>query len=488
MKRLMSFTVVPILLSAYCVPLFSDDGFEPPLNPYLADSPWPMLHRNPYQQASSPHPGPESTESCDLSFLKAEPVSIGLLYSGIYSSGGRVLWGNTLRKVYKIDPNGKTWDVIDTFKRKQSIARALSGAYTVLDNFGIYYVPRGRSIDAYGDTVANDAYSPIEKKRSFQIPDNQMADTDERIVGMNMTYDGWLAFVTDRANVGVVSRSMDRSLMLRLADEESISNSIAVDENGGIYIVTSKKMYRVEWDGTKLSVKWAVAYQTGKQPVGGLGTGSGTTPTLMGTAGGDRFVVIADAQKLMHLVLFWRDEIPPDWAGLSGRDRRIAAEVPIRFGNSLAEASFTEQSVLVRGYGAVVVNNAYGKLFPWGRGVWSKATIFMSNSKGVAPYGMEKFMWDSGLRELKSAWANAEISCPNGFPTMSSSSGLVYCIGQRDEEWNLEAVNWDSGRSAFYVPFGSSRARYNSFYAATEIGLEGNILSGVFGGFVRVGP
>src|SRR3989338_4929012 len=130
MKRLMSFTVVPILLSAYCVPLFSDDGFEPPLNPYLADSPWPMLHRNPYQQASSPHPGPESTESCDLSFLKAEPVSIGLLYSGIYSSGGRVLWGNTLRKVYKIDPNGKTWDVIDTFKRKQSIARALSGAYT----------------------------------------------------------------------------------------------------------------------------------------------------------------------------------------------------------------------------------------------------------------------------------------------------------------------------------------------------------------------
>ncbi len=31
---------------------------EPPVNPFVVDSPWPMSHANPYCQASSLYPGP----------------------------------------------------------------------------------------------------------------------------------------------------------------------------------------------------------------------------------------------------------------------------------------------------------------------------------------------------------------------------------------------------------------------------------------------
>ena len=60
-----------------------------------------------------------------------------------------------------------------------------------------------------------------------------------------------------------------------------------------------------------------------------LGPGSGSTPSLMGTkADDDRFVVITDGQALMHLVLFWRDEVPDDWEPIApGKDPRIACEI-----------------------------------------------------------------------------------------------------------------------------------------------------------------
>ena len=79
----------------------------------------------------------------------------------------------------------------------------------------------------------------------------------------------------------------------------------------------------------------------------------------MGTdPGDDRFVVITDGQRLMNLVLMWRDEIPVDWRpDRPGKDRRIACEVPVRFGDPNATESLDEQSVLVRGYASILVNN-----------------------------------------------------------------------------------------------------------------------------------
>jgi hypothetical protein len=143
---------------------------------------------------------------------------------------------------------------------------------------------------------------------------------------------------------------------------EGVSNSIATDENGGVYIVTSHAMYRVNGQAGRLLQAWRSSYggagMTGGGRIGS-GSGSGSTPTLMGTHAGDsRFVVITDGTKLMNLDLMCRDQIPRSWKPLRpGASRRIDCEVPMTFGNPAATESLSEQSVVVRGNSAIVVNN-----------------------------------------------------------------------------------------------------------------------------------
>lgn len=57
--------------------------------------------------------------------------------------------------------------------------------------------------------------------------------------------------------------------MVQLAQSELcaglVSNSVAVDESGGIYLLTSAAMYRFDWDGSALSLGWRAEYQTAEE-------------------------------------------------------------------------------------------------------------------------------------------------------------------------------------------------------------------------------
>jgi hypothetical protein len=456
-----------------------------------------MSHRNPYNQASSSYAGPTRTKDAEPEYLPGEPVPITLAVSGPYPDGRRAIWGTTMKDVFKIDAHGARMKYAARFPRLQSKEDAISGAYSLVDKDGVCFVPRGPCIESFRDAIPGELDSPITKARDFTIPENLGKSTDDSIVGINLTYDGRIIFLTRRGLVGSLSRQLDDFAWLQVGEpQEEVSNSIAVDETGGIFVVTDRSVKRVQWDaaeGQRLCLSWSVPYRTnGQRENGRLGTGSGTTPTLMGVGQQDKFVVIGDGQSLMHMVLLWRNEIPADWAGLPGRDRRIAAEVPVTFGDPEALRSTTEQSLTVRGYGIVTVSNLYGKLGPWMRQMARRrmgndihnVTIYRSNRPGIAPYGIEKFSWNPATRELESVWANRSLSCPNGIPTMSAATGLFYCIGQRDGAWTLEAVDWDTGQSAFHqtLPPGS---KSNSFYAATEIADDGTILTGTYGGVLR---
>jgi hypothetical protein len=61
----------------------------------------------------------------------------------------------------------------------------------------------------------------------------------------------------------------------------------------------------------------------------------------------------------------------------------------------------------------------------------------------------------------------------------------MYCVGRRGETWTVEAIDWEDGTPRFHVPTGADN-RFNSVYAATQIGPDGEIWSGTFGGVVRV--
>ena len=365
----------------------------------------------------------------------------------------------------------------------------LNAAYTLVDCEGTFFAPRMNEIVAYGDEIPGDAASKIAVKRVFEIPANQLRGEDDFIVGLSILYDGMLAFATSKGTVGVVSRSFDPAHFLQLGEGEEVSNSIAGDEEGGIYVVTSERMYRVQWTGDKLTTSeseggWVASYEAGGDVAGvRLGKGSGSTPTLMGTGEQDRFVVITDGQELMHIVLLWRDEIPSDWVQIPGtRDRRIAAQVPVTFGDPEATASSSEQSPCVRGYGVVLVNNLLNTTS-------ENLVENMINSQNpdIAPYGAEKFEWDPRAQELRSVWANKEVSLPNGIPAMSSATNLLYDVGQRAGNWTWEALDWDTGKSVGFYEMGKD-AVYNSAWAATEVGLDGGLYSGCMFGMMALQP
>lgn len=479
---------------------------EPPKNPFLADSAWPMTHRTPYVQGSSPLPGPTSADSLDFpDYENTGLVNITLATSAPYEDGTIVVWGSSLDKVYKLEATPSGQKVIDNIRKPDgvSLVNGISGAYTLLDRDNRFYIPGRGKLYAYTDAVNGDPHSEIILDQEFDLPSEALrgSNEDDPIVGFNMTYDGYIAMATKRGTVAVLSRDFSTFHYLWLGDSntgEEVSNSIAVDEDGGIYVVTSEKMYRVQWTGSALSLAeedgaWQADYENGAdvQVPGRLGAGSGSTPSLMGVGDQDKFVVITDGQAVTNLVLFWRDEIPAGWEPIApGKDIRIAAEVAVDYGDPERPFSASEQSVMVRGYGAVVVSNDYGSDIaqssnPLISQLINAWVVFFSNTPKYAPYGVHKFEWNPATQTLETAWINPDISCPNGIPTMSEASNLFYCIGQRDQVWNLEALDWDTGESAFYRPM-SKWFWHNSFYASTQVGPFGGIWSGTVTGAIQL--
>ncbi|UUY03969.1 hypothetical protein LRS13_00105 [Svornostia abyssi] len=494
-----------------CVTPPAADGLEPPCNPYLADSPWAGSHRASYAQASSPLPAPEPGDP--LRFRRTGGmVGIPLTpsFTGVYPDGGRSVWTSTvmapdLRSVYKLD--AQTGRIVARFgfpaDRRPVTQGGISGAYQVVDRDNRLIVGRGRSIDVYGDAVPGDRLSKIRLLRTLQMPAGALCGSRDELVGITMLYDGRVAFATALGVVGTVPREPERMLPENVVSLsingaacakasprdsalDQVSNSIAADEDGGIYVVTSKAMYRFDWDGTTLSQAWRSGYETGGAASGArLGAGSGSTPTVMGTrAADDKFVVITDGAKLMNLVLMWRGEIPADWQGLPGRDRRIACEIPVTFGNPNLTEAQNEQSVLVRGYGAFVPNNelANARQLAAAPGVTRNILAILSgNVPRLAPRGAERLDWDPKTRTCRSTWANRTVSLPNAIPTMSSHSGLIYAIGQRRGRWGLEGLDWATGASRLWAPSSTSWVS-NSAYAATVVGPSGSIWTGTFFG------
>ena len=91
---------------------------EPPFHSYLADSPWPISHRNTYAQASSPLPGP--TYNANMMVKDYKPLLPGLItlaISGKYADGKHVIWGNTISTVFKAEDDGNGFNILATFQK-----------------------------------------------------------------------------------------------------------------------------------------------------------------------------------------------------------------------------------------------------------------------------------------------------------------------------------------------------------------------------------
>jgi hypothetical protein len=442
LKHLISALILTLNLSASA----AAQNVDPPKNRYLADSPYPMGHLNPYSQDSTSLRGPEPGDVLEVTTATPRGLSVGRsaplpLLSERYSNGERVVWGSTGNQIYKalLKPDGI--EIVAQYLIDFTPLFMDQSMYNVLLKGNHLVVPDGKYLRMFTDAKAGDARSAIRLEQSFRLP--SVLGTAGAV---NLTYDGRIVFGAVKTtlsgsvfSIGIIKSDFTdlEYIQIEPLEGEKARNNIALDDEGGIYVVTSKRVIRVQWDGAKLSIGWTCLYDMGPD-------GSGTTPSLMGFGNGDKLVLITDGNIPNNLVALWRDEIPSDWLGLGGYDRRIAAVRAAPFSTSEGKGVTNENSPAVRGYGIA---------FAQWNGILSKDC---DPAKGV-----QKFQWNPETRTLDLAWATDAVNM-NNVLFISGGSNLVYGIGRsKDCTYHLYMLDWSTGVLAGSLPLGTSSDFYN---------------------------
>lgn len=358
----------------------------------------------------------------------------------------------------------------------------INSAYCLVDNTNTLFANYGTKVYAVGLNVPGLPLLGIGIKRTLDT--SSFIPAGDAITGLVLTYDGYLVVVGTRS-VSVVARSFSGPVhTITLGANEYVSNSAAVDENGGIYVVSDKKMHKVVWTGTTLSDNpadgaWVSDYPTGDTYPTVFGSGSGSTPTLMGFgSGADKLVVITDGKKRMSLIAFWRDAIP------TGFTSRIAGSIPVTCGLPLStEYIQSDQSVAVQDYGAFVVNNVGADPSTGNRLTDALARGPLLDS----PQGVERFEWDPVSHSWSSTWARADICSNTMIPAISSASNTVYTSGyfRGDGGWKVVGMNWQTGATVHNTIFGDNICG-NGIYAQMEFMPNGDLLMNSILGPTRV--
>jgi hypothetical protein len=161
--------------------------------------------------------------------------------------------------------------------------------------------------------------------------------------------------------------------------------------------------------------------------------------------------------------------------------------LPADMGDPSRAAIQSEQSVVVSGYGALVVNNEPRNVPWWVPSQAARLYVsYLGSSPKHQPFGVQKFQWNAARRRFEAAWVNREISSPSCVPLVSEPSDRVYLIGARENQWTLEALDWQTGESDFHWVIGGQR--FNPLFSGTLLDQSGRIHYGVPWGRVRLEP
>lgn len=409
------------------------DDEPAPENPHLAASTWPIYHGDSYAQHRSTLPAVEGAGAVTVERVPLDGVPVFVLFDpddDVFA----VSRGVSGARLWKIDR--------ETLEPVSSVELAAQGTFA-----GVYGF-----VDAGGDAVLGVGQRVIRFEGPSGTLDELAAQNlaavlspDEALVAVSALYSGELAFVGSAGTVGVIDADLDTPPLatLRLAGR-TVSNALALDEQGGIYLVTDAAATRVDWSAGGLVERWSHPIEapfTEPRP-GRLGVGSGTTPALMGR----HHVVLADDAESMNLVVLDRDV---------EADVREVCKLPVFDGEAT-----TDNAIVVSGNTMIVEQNLEGR-------------------SGVARIDL---LPDGHCEPV---WV-ADVLAPSCVPTLSTASGLVYVYtSDGDESWSLTGLDLETGETRFSVPTGSGLT-WDNFYAAVTVGPDARIYLGVLGGLLVI--
>jgi hypothetical protein len=373
---------------------------------------------------------------------------------------------------------------------------------------------------------------------------SQRIDSSDGIISVLPDWSGRFWFVTRRGTVGTIDRATGEVQIKRLG--EGISNSFAVDETGGVFIVSDKALYRFDAGNQGEPVEtWRVVYPNSNVVKPSQSdAGSGTTPTLMGD-GKDGWVAITDNADPMNVQVYRRAaklETPKkqkvkrkkkrkrkQTAGAAKKKKKKKKRKKKRKRNQAKQRQICSEPVFRKGASAtdnsligtdksIVVENNYG---------YSGITSTMQGGvtqPGIARIDVEKVTTKAKKRKkpkrkkkatkppaptgsaakkrkkprkpakpltsfrCKTVWTSNERS-PSVVPKLSLANGLVYIYTKPQradgrDAWFLTALDFRNGQTIFSRLAGTGFG-FNNNYAPVTLSPDGaTAYVGVLGGIV----
>ncbi|MEU8897246.1 hypothetical protein [Nocardia sp. NPDC048505] len=502
----------------------------PARNPYLAAEKYAITHLDSGQSDSFTDPVPRGTFRVDPARMPRVPVgpvniitlastdedyrwvssSSGVRYVDVSDGGFREVAGLDAPGVPPI--SAQQLDTVlnqrftDVAQIQNAVAqdwggatwqRIANGVYSLVDKDNrVYYTTSDSQLYVFGLKNQDRPEEGVEVVQHVDLKPFLGTGTTslgipENVVGVGMTYDGHLLVAASRELLAFDREHLDAEpQQVRFGEDETVSNSIAVDADNGIYIASDKLMRKVVWTGSKLSTDaadgaWSSPYDSGEQPPAvKFGTGTGSTPTLLGFDGAsDELVVLTDGANQMHLVAFWRNEIPGGFTQKPGTaSNRIADQIQVTAGlpEPLPKFVQSEQSVVVQGDGAFVVQNIGGGGEP------DRLIDVLANGPvATPPRGVQRFQWDSAAHHWNSVWARGDVVSTSMVPATSSTTGIVFVNGYSEADgWEVTGLDWKTGETVHRTIFGQSNLG-NGAYAIVEGLPDGDLLFNSVGGPFR---
>jgi len=243
---------------------------------------------------------------------------------------------------------------------------------------------------------------------------------------------------------------------------EETENSFAVDETGGVYVVSDKALYRLDaaTDGTP-QVTWREVYpNSGVHKPGQVDAGSGTTPTVQGP-----YVTITDNADPLEIVVYRRAR------SVSG-NRRVCVQ-PV-----FAKGAGADENSIIGAGNTMIVENNYGYTGP----------LAVQNGATTSP-GIARVDIAADGSSCRLVWSNDSVTIPSTVSKVSLAAGLMYgytkAAGDSQDPWYFTAIDVRTGR-VVYQRLAGAGFGFNNNYAPVTIGPDGTAYVGVLAGLVAL--